>query len=46
METVRTLPVPPLMLGEGPVWHARRETLYFVDIDGCMIYGWQDGPGW
>ena len=45
METVRTLPVPPLMLGEGPVWHARRETLYFVDIDGCMIYGWQDGPG-
>lgn len=45
METVRTLPVPPLMLGEGPVWHARRETLYFVDIDGCMIYGWQDGLG-
>ena len=45
METVQTLPVPPLMLGEGPVWHARRETLYFVNIDGCMIYGWQDGPG-
>lgn len=45
MHNVQTIPVPPLALGEGPVWHARRNTLYFVDIDGCMLYGWQDGPG-
>ena len=45
MHNVQTIPVPPLALGEGPVWHARRNTLYFMDIDGCMLYGWQDGPG-
>ena len=45
MLNVQTLPVPPLALGEGPVWHPGKKTLYFVDIDGCMLYGWQDGPG-
>lgn len=25
-------------LGEGPMWHAPEQALYFVDIKGCMIH--------
>ncbi len=38
-------PVPPLSLGEGPVWHARRKTLYFVDIEDRLVYGYREGEG-
>lgn len=39
------LDVPPLSLGEGPVWHDARQMLYFVDIDGRMLYGFNAREG-
>lgn len=45
MDHATQKPVPPLKLGEGPMWHARRQTLYFVDIDEGMLYGWQEDGG-
>ena len=32
MLKAQRLPVPPLALGEGPMWHSGRNTLFFVDI--------------
>jgi sugar lactone lactonase YvrE len=29
------------LLGEGPVWDARRQTLYWVDIMGCQVHAFQ-----
>lgn len=36
-------PVPPLTLGEGPLWF--RGTLFFVDIQAPALYGYRDGAG-
>lgn len=45
MLTAQKLPTPPLTLGEGPVWHAKRRALFFVDIDGCALYGYRENEG-
>lgn len=36
------LAVPPLRLGECPVWIARTQTLYYVDIQGCALYAYPE----
>jgi sugar lactone lactonase YvrE len=33
------------ILGEGPAWDARTQTLYWVDILGKRIHMWKDGRG-
>lgn len=43
--TVTQLQTPPLTLGEGPVWIAETQTLYFVDIRGCALHAFQEGRG-
>ena len=39
------LPVPPLALGEGPLWVSSLQTLFWVDILGRKIYGYREGEG-
>lgn len=45
MLKAQRLPVPPLILGEGPVWHAGRNALFFVDIEGRRLRGYREGTG-
>ncbi len=35
---LRTLPVQPAALGEGPVWDARADALYWVDIPAGLVH--------
>lgn len=42
---VKKIPSPPLLLGEGTIWHPKRKALYFVDIDGKRIYGYREDKG-
>ena len=35
--SIQRLPVPPSVLGEGPVWSDRDQCLYFVDIISCRV---------
>lgn len=39
------LAVPPLTLGEGPLWMPSLQTLFWVDIQGQKIYGYQADRG-
>lgn len=40
------LPLPTRdLLGESPVWDARREALYWVDSRGCRVQCWHPGAG-
>jgi xylono-1,5-lactonase len=34
------LPIPPLVLGEGPLWEAARERFLVVDIQGRAVHAW------
>ena len=38
--TVQRLPVPPCVLGEGPVWSDRDQCLYYVDIVSCRLHAY------
>lgn len=35
---IEELPVPPLLLGEGPIWNIAENRLYWVDGAGHMIF--------
>ena len=45
MLKAQRLSVPPLILGEGPVWHSGRNALFFVDIVGRRLRGYREGAG-
>ena len=45
MYKAQRLSVPPLILGEGPLWHAERHVLFFVDIEGRRLRGYREGDG-
>ena len=45
MLKAQRLPVPPLILGEGPVWHSGRNALFFVDIEGRRLRGYREDAG-
>ena len=45
MLKAQRLPVPPLTLGEGPMWHSGRNALFFVDIEGRRLRGYREGTG-
>ncbi len=37
------LPIPPLELGEGPLWDEKRQRFLVVDIHGRAIHAWAPG---
>jgi xylono-1,5-lactonase len=39
------LPIPPLVLGEGPLWDAACERFLVVDIHGRAVHAWSPGSG-
>ena len=41
----RILPLPPLELGEGPVWDATMQRFLFVDIHGRTVHAWTPASG-
>lgn len=45
MLKAQRLSVPPLILGEGPVWHPGRNALFFVDIEGRRLRAYREGDG-
>ncbi len=44
MDLIEMNPTPiwpaELQLGEGPLWHAASQRLFFVDILGCAVHAW------
>lgn len=45
MERVGRVLAQTFELGEGCMWDAETESLYFVDITGCRIYCWRGREG-
>jgi sugar lactone lactonase YvrE len=39
------LPIPPLELGEGPLWDEARQRFLVMDVDGLAIHAWTPGGG-
>lgn len=39
------LPIPPLVLGEGPLWDAARGRFLVVDIHGRAVHAWSPASG-
>jgi sugar lactone lactonase YvrE len=37
------LPIPPLQLGEGPLWDEARQRFLVVDVQGRAIHAWTPG---
>jgi len=44
-ESFEILPLPPLELGEGPVWDAATQRFLFVDIHGRAVHAWVPARG-
>lgn len=45
MDDFEVLPIPPLVLGEGPLWDAARGRFLVVDIQGCAVHAWSPTSG-
>lgn len=43
MKKAETLFMPNCVLAEGCVWNRNENALYFVDIEGCAVYRWEQG---
>lgn len=41
---VRCVTAAGAILGEGPVWVAREQALYWLDIKGCRLHRFKPGP--
>lgn len=39
------LPIPPLELGEGPLWDEAGQRFLLVDIHGCAVHAWSPASG-
>lgn len=39
------LPLPPLLLGEGPCYDKKTESLIYVDISGCAVHRYYPATG-
>jgi xylono-1,5-lactonase len=45
MDAFEVLPIPPLVLGEGPLWDAVRGRFLVVDIQGRAVHAWSPASG-
>lgn len=43
MKRAECVLMPNCILAEGCIWNRNEATLYFVDIEGCMVYRWEPG---
>jgi len=40
VQSINALPVSPCLLGEGPTWHAAKQTFFWVDILNGRLHNW------